>query len=144
MKILISTKVNQSLLSVWEGFDLNLFKVLSPPFLPIEIKEFGGCLKGDKVHLILDFIFFKQNWISDITEQNSTDSSIYFVDQGSTLPFFLKYWHHKHQLIKHENGTIILDDIDFKTPFLLTDYLMYPLIYLQFLYRKPIYKRIFK
>lgn len=144
MKILISTKVNQSLSNVWEGFNLELFKVLSPPFPPVEIKEFGGCLKGDKVHLRLNFILFKQDWISDIIEQQSSENSIYFIDKGSTLPFFLKYWQHKHSLIRHESGTIIQDDITFKTPFLLTDILFYPLMYLQFLYRKPIYKRIFQ
>ena len=143
MKINIETKVNQSLQTVWQGFDLALFKKLSPPFPPVEIKEFGGCLKGDKVHLRLNFLLFKQDWISDIIDQQTTEQEIFFIDRGSKVPFFLAEWHHKHRLIKDDSGTIIRDEITFKTPFLLTNYIFYPLIYLQFLYRKPIYRKIF-
>jgi ligand-binding SRPBCC domain-containing protein len=144
MNIKISTKVNQSLLKVWEGFNLELFSKLAPPFPPVEVKEFGGCLKGDKVHLELNFILFKQDWISDIVEQNRTESEIYFIDEGTNLPFFLRYWKHKHRLVKENEGTIIIDDITFKTPTILTDYLFYPLMYLQFFYRKPIYRKVFE
>lgn len=143
MNIKISTKVNQSLLKVWEGFNLELFSTLAPPFPPVKVKEFGGCLKGDKVHLELNFLLFKQDWISDITDQKRTESEIYFIDEGTKLPFFLSYWKHKHRLLKDEDGTNIIDEISFKTPTVLTDYLFYPLMYLQFLYRKPIYKRVF-
>lgn len=144
MNIKISTKVNQSLLKVWEGFNLELFSKLAPPFPPVVVKEFGGCLKGDKVHLELNFILFKQDWISDIVDQKRTESEIYFIDEGTKLPFFLKYWQHRHRLVKDDEGTLIIDDITFKTPTILTDFLFYPLMYLQFLYRKPIYKKVFK
>jgi ligand-binding SRPBCC domain-containing protein len=144
MNIKISTKVNQSLLKVWEGFNLELFSKLAPPFPPVEVKEFGGCLKGDKVHLELNFILFKQDWISDIIDQKRTESEIYFIDEGTKLPFFLIYWQHRHRLVKDDEGTMIIDDITFKTPTILTDYLFYPLMYLQFLYRKPIYKKVFE
>lgn len=144
MNIKISTKVNQSLLKVWEGFNLELFSKLAPPFPPVVVKEFGGCLKGDKVHLELNFILFKQDWISDIVDQKRTESEIYFIDEGTKLPFFLKYWQHRHRLVKDNQGTLIIDDITFKTPTILTDFLFYPLMYLQFLYRKPIYKKVFE
>ena len=144
MNIKISTKVNQSLSKVWEGFNLELFTKLAPPFPPVEVKEFGGCLKGDKVHLELNFILFKQDWISDIIDQKRTESEIYFIDEGTKLPFFLSYWQHRHRLVKNGESTIIIDDITFKTPTILTDYLFYPLMYLQFLYRKPIYKKVFE
>lgn len=143
MNIKISTKVNQSLLKVWEGFDLELFSKLAPPFPPVEVKEFGGCLKGDKVHLELNFLLFRQDWISDIIDQAQTESEIYFVDKGTKLPFFLRYWQHRHRMVKDGDGTTIIDDITFRTPSILTDYLFYPLLYLQFLYRKPIYRKVF-
>jgi ligand-binding SRPBCC domain-containing protein len=47
-------------------------------------------------------------------------------------------------MVKDDEGTIIIDDITFRTPSILTDYLFYPLLYLQFLYRKPIYKKVFR
>jgi ligand-binding SRPBCC domain-containing protein len=143
MNIIISTKVNQSLPNVWEGFNLDLFSKLAPPFPPVSVRQFDGCMKGDKVHLELNFILFKQDWISDIIDQNTSESEIYFIDEGSKLPFFLSYWKHRHRMVKDAKGTIIIDDITFKTGFVLTDYLFYPLMYLQFLYRKPIYRKVF-
>ena len=144
MNIKISTKVNQSLPKVWEGFNLALFSKLAPPFPPVKVKEFGGCLKGDKVHLELNFLLFKQDWISDIIDQRRTETEIYFIDEGTKLPFFLSYWQHHHRMVKDGEGTIIIDDITFNTPTILTDYLFYPLMYLQFLYRKPIYRKVFE
>lgn len=144
MNIKISTKVNQSLPKVWEGFNLALFSKLAPPFPPVKVKAFGGCLKGDKVHLELDFLLFKQDWISDIIDQKRTESEIYFIDEGTKLPFFLSYWRHRHGMVKDGEGTIIIDDITFQTPTILTDYLFFPLMYLQFMYRKPIYRKVFE
>ncbi len=144
MRIVIKTLVEQAPSSVIEGFTRELFLKLNPPFPPVVLKEFGGCKKGDKVVLELNFIFFKQTWISDITDDQATNDEIYFVDEGIKLPFFLKTWKHRHRLVNRANQTLIIDDIQFTTPTLLTNYLLYPALYLQFLYRKPIYKRIFK
>lgn len=139
------TKVNQNFLLVKEGFNEELFLSLNPPFPPVKLKEFGGCEKGNRVHLELNFIFFKQDWISIITYSNTSDAVFEFIDEGTQLPFFLKYWKHHHIVVKIDGGhSFIIDDIEFKSPFLLMDYLLYPVLWLQFVYRKPIYKRIFK
>lgn len=100
-------------------------------------------MTGDVVSLELNFILFKQVWNSDIIDQQTTDDEIYFIDQGTKLPFFLKAWHHKHRLIRQGTGTVIADEITFRTPNSLLDYVMYPLMWAQFAYRKPIYKRVF-
>jgi ligand-binding SRPBCC domain-containing protein len=161
MKLLLKTLVRQSLPQVWAGFDRNLFEKLAPPFPPVEVVRFDGCAKGDIVHLRLNFLFFKQDWISDITDQQTTGmpdhgmpdhgmpdhpNEIFFVDEGRKLPFFLRYWHHRHRLVRdaETGGTVVIDDITFRTPTLLTDWLFYPLLWLQFAYRKPIYKRVFR
>ncbi|WP_425636884.1 SRPBCC family protein [Algoriphagus yeomjeoni] len=143
MKINLSTQVNQDYLSVKNGFDETLFTKLSPPFPPVKLARFDGSEVGDLVSLELNFIFFKQKWTSEISESNTTESEYYFVDIGTILPFFLKKWRHKHRIIKNGNQTIIRDEIDFSAPFGLATILLYPAIYLQFLYRKPIYKKIF-
>lgn len=148
MHILLKTPVEQPLPAVWAGFNRSLFKQLSPPFPPVKIIRFDGCLPGDIVHLELNFLLFRQDWISRITEQQTTDDEIFFVDEGTQLPFFLRYWQHHHRLQRLAAGTghqtLVIDDITFKTPFRLTDYLFYPLMWLQFAYRKPIYKRVFR
>lgn len=144
MHLILKTIVNQSLPQVWAGFDRSLFGKLSPPFPPVNVLRFDGCQKGDIVHLQLNFLLFRQDWISDITDQQETSDEIYFIDEGRKLPFFLAYWQHRHRLVRAGNRTIIIDDITFRTPSRLTDWLFYPLLWLQFTYRKPIYRRVFR
>lgn len=144
MHLLLKTYVHQSLPTVWAGFDRSLFNQLSPPFPPVDVIRFDGCRSGDVVHLKLNFLLFRQDWISVITDQQTSPDEIYFIDQGTRLPFFLTKWHHRHRLVSNPaGGTFIVDDIRYQTPFWLTDYLLFPLMWLQFAYRKPIYKRIF-
>ncbi|GAB2569308.1 SRPBCC family protein [Spirosoma areae] len=148
MRLVLKTSVDQSLPTVWAGFNRTLFEQLAPPFPPVKVVRFDGCLPGDVVHLRLNFFLFRQDWISLIVDQQTTDDAIYFIDQGTRLPFFLTRWHHRHHLQRVPAGTtggqtIITDDITFKTPFGLTDYLLYPFLWLQFACRKPIYRRLF-
>jgi ligand-binding SRPBCC domain-containing protein len=144
MHLKIKTVVKQNYLKVKTGFTKELFLSLNPPFPPVVLKEFGGCEKSDIVHLRLNFILFKQDWISEIT-YDRTDAKVFeFIDEGKKLPFFLKSWKH-HHLVNNIDGerSEIVDDIHFKTPFMLMDYLMYPVLWLQFAYRKPIYRKLF-
>jgi ligand-binding SRPBCC domain-containing protein len=144
MKLTLRTPVQSSLSTVWEGFDETLFKKLSPPFPPVRLLRFDGSQPGDVVSLELNFLLFRQKWTSHITEQQATEQEIYFIDEGRELPFFLTYWRHKHRLIRTRNqGTLIVDEIEYRTPFLLFDYLMYPLLWVQFAYRGPVYQRVF-
>ncbi len=143
MNIRLQTSVNQSAKEVWTGFNKDLFLKLSPPFPKVRLLQFDGSIKGDRVGLELNFGIFKQKWISDITDNGENDKEIYFVDQGTVLPFFLKKWKHRHILLKKDTGSDIIDEIYFTTGYLLTDLLMYPGLYLQFLYRKPIYRKFF-
>jgi ligand-binding SRPBCC domain-containing protein len=146
MEIIIKTYVNQPLQSVWQGFDENLFVKLAPPFPPVRLLRFDGSEKGNEVHLELNFLLFRQTWVSLITENVKTDDQIYFVDEGIKLPFFIKYWKHRHRIIKHIDkgkGTqsLIIDEVEFKS---WLGWLIYPVLYFQFWYRKGIYEEIFK
>jgi ligand-binding SRPBCC domain-containing protein len=82
--------------------------------------------------------------VSKITDSYYSVAESYFIDEGTQLPFFLKYWKHKHRIVKNGSESKIIDEIEFRTPTILTDYIFYPILYLQFLYRKPIYRKIFK
>ncbi len=144
MKIHLETPVEQGYLDVKSGFNESLFKKLSPPFPPVKLLRFDGSKTGDLVTLELNFIFFKQKWISEITEDKTTDLEFYFIDEGIELPFFLKKWKHKHRVISTGIGSIIRDEIDFEGPFGILTYLLYPALWLQFSFRIPIYKRIFR
>ncbi|WP_114748405.1 SRPBCC family protein [Pleomorphovibrio marinus] len=145
MKIKISTPVQQHYLKVKALFDENLFKVLNPPFPPVKLLRFDGSDIGDTVVLELNFILFKQKWVSKITDNKTSDNEFYFIDKGVELPFFLGSWEHKHIIIrKGENESEIRDEIEYEGKMGLMSILLYPLLYGQFLYRRPIYKRYFK
>jgi ligand-binding SRPBCC domain-containing protein len=144
MNITIQTSVKASLSGVVKGFNQDLFLKLNPPFPPVRLLQFDGCLKGDHVRLELNFLLFKQDWHSEITESHATESEFYFIDEGRKLPFFLKSWRHKHIIRKENSGAVIIDDITYTTGTLLTDFLFYPALLGQFIYRKPVYKRVFK
>lgn len=144
MKINISTKVEKSYLEVKEDFNDSLFLKLNPPFPPVKLLRFDGSSKGDIVILELNLLLFKQKWVSEITDDHTDDQEFYFIDEGTTLPFFLKKWKHKHRIIKQEKGTIIKDEIEYQGPVGILTLLLYPVLYLQFLYRKPVYQKIFR
>jgi len=143
MKILIKTNVEQDYHKVWKGFNQDLFLALKPPFPPMELRRFDGSETGDEVHIRLGIGAMSQDWNAKIVEHGSDEKEYYFIDKGSTLPFFLKDWTHRHRILKDGNASIIIDDIEYKTPFLLTDYIMFPLMYFQFWMRKPIYAKVF-
>ncbi|MBN8826507.1 MULTISPECIES: hypothetical protein [unclassified Spirosoma] len=149
MRFILKTQVDQPLPKVWEGFNRALFEQLTPAFPPVKVVRFDGCLQDDLVHLQLNFFLFRQDWISRIIDQKTSAEEIFFVDKGVRLPFFLTYWEHHHRLQRLPSGqksrkqTVIIDDITFRTPFKLTDYLFYFVLKGQFACRKPVYRRIF-
>lgn len=140
----IKTVVEQDYKTVFERFDEDLFLALKPPLLPLTLNRFDGSMKGDEVHITLGKGALSQDWNALIVEQAELADEIYFIDVGSKLPFFLKDWKHKHRIVKEGEGAMIIDDISYKTPFFLMDYLMFPVLYLQFWARKPVYTRYFK
>lgn len=145
MNIRIVTNIGtNSKETVFASFDRKLFLQLAPPFPKLNLVRFDGCTKGNEVHLETDFIVFKQKWVSLIVENGATENEIYFVDEGTTLPFPLKNWRHKH--IVHQTGSSveIEDNITFSTKTKVADILLYLPLYLLFLYRKPVYKRFFR
>jgi ligand-binding SRPBCC domain-containing protein len=144
MKINIKTKVEQDYLEVKEGFTKDLFLKLNPPFPPVKLLRFDGCRRGDKVSLELNFILFKQTWTSIITSDRTDDQEFFFVDEGKKLPFFLRFWKHKHRVLRQDSGSVIVDEINFSARLKILSPLLYPALYAQFWYRKPIYKKIFR
>lgn len=144
MRIIITTEVASSHKAVSEGFNEALFLALKPPLMPLKLHRFDGCEKGDEVHIELGIAPLSQKWNALIVEHGETDQEIYFVDRGVELPFFLKTWEHRHRIVALTKGrSQIIDDFDYTTPIGFMDYLMYPIIYLQFWLRKPVYRRIF-
>lgn len=143
MNLKLTTIVNGNYKVVMSRFDRDLFEALTPKQGQLEIVEFTGSKKGDRVHLrFLSPI--KADWVSLITEDGVNEQQAYFVDEGETLPFPLRYWHHRHVVEKvTEDTSRIVDDITFKGPNALVTLLMYPAIFIGFYPRKRIYRAYF-
>jgi ligand-binding SRPBCC domain-containing protein len=139
----ISTEVDGNFRAVFQGFSRDLFLRLNLPLPPVKLLRFDGMGVGDEVHLELNFIFFRQRWISRITAFEESENEIFFVDEGIQLPFFLQSWRHCHRIVDRQGQATIIDEITFQAPNRLLSLLLLPTLYLQFLYRKPIYKRFF-
>ncbi len=145
MRIEIETLVNGNYKQVSKRFDKELFLALKPPLVQLDLKVFDGCEKGDRVEMELGILGVKQVWKSLITEHGLSEEKSYFVDEGVLLPPPLRKWKHHHILENvNDTQTKIIDDIQFSTGFALLDLIIYPVMYAQFWYRKPIYKRIFQ
>ncbi len=144
MQLTIQTSVATPFRKVFQLFTKELFIKLSPPFPRVKILHFDGSDTYDHVAVELNFLLFKQHWESVITEKKESKDEIYFIDEGIKLPFFLKKWKHKHRIVqKNAQQTQIIDEIEFQTPFKLLDVLLYPILYFQFAYRRPIYREVF-
>ncbi len=144
MNIILKTKVrNTNHKVVMNGFTRELFERLAPPFPPFVLQKFDGCKTGDDVNLELNFLFFKQQWNSRIIDHGEDSQKTYFVDSGTKLPFFLSFWEHHHIIEQNNQDVIIIDDIRFRIkPWILIPFVM-PGLLLVFLYRKPVYKKVF-
>ena len=143
MRIIIKTKVARNYRKVFQGFDINLFMKLKPPFIGLNVKRFDGCAKGDVVQVEINLLGFKQNWTSVITEQVQNEHEIFFIDEGTILPKPLKYWKHKHIIENSVDSSIIIDDITYQSGSILIDFLLFPAFFIQFFYRKPVYRSYF-
>lgn len=144
VRIIIKTQVEQQWAEIQKGFNEELFLQLNPPFPKVKIAQFDGSKKGDQVSMELNFGLWKDHWTSLITHDKTHDSGFDFIDEGTKLPFPFRYWRHHHIVEKNITGSVIIDDITFKSPLKLLDVLLYPLLYAQFLYRRPVYKRLFR
>lgn len=144
MRVKIQTKVRKNYIEVFQGFDIHLFMKLKPPLVGLNVKRFDGCKKGDIVSVELSILGTKQTWISEITENAEKTNEIFFIDEGKVLPSPLRYWKHKHVIQKSIDSSVIIDDIRYSTNSKILDFLLFPLIFLQFYYRKPVYKSYFK
>jgi ligand-binding SRPBCC domain-containing protein len=144
VRIHLKTNVCGDHREVLAGFDEKLFRRLAPPFPRLRLLRFDGSRPGDRVEIELLTGLKRFRWTSLITERQVTDQEAWFTDQGQQLPPPLRYWRHRHLVTNRGNGASTIHDIiDYRTSFRLLDGLLYPLLWAQFAYRKPVYRRVF-
>lgn len=142
MKFTIRTEIQLNYLKIFQQFNLDLFKHLKPPLMPLNVIRFDGCKPGDLV--MLEVGPLKQKWTSKIVETIDNDNETGFVDIGERLPFPFKEWRHCHRIIRlSDNKSIISDEIEYSSGNIILDTILYIPMYLQFLTRVPQYKSFF-
>ncbi len=143
MRITIKTRVEQDYRKVFQAFDIHLFMKLKPPLIGLNVLRFDGCKKGDEVHVEINILGFKQKWIALVTSQGEDEKEIFFIDEGVLLPKPLKYWKHTHKIENSIDSSIIIDDICYKSGNKIVDFLLFPAFFIQFYFRKPVYRSFF-
>lgn len=148
MKFKLVTKVGGKYREVFQQFDKELLLKLTPPGMQAELKRYDEpTAVGSVVELkVTIFGLIKQEWENDITAYEENDRECYFVDEGRVLPWPLKSWRHKHLVRKAvgEDGSEcveIVDDIAYSAGGWTA--LIHPVVWMQFAYRKPLYRKFF-
>ena len=146
MHVILRTAVAQPPAQVMAGFTRELFIALAPPFPKLRLLRFDGCRTGDQVEIELDTLVKRLLWTSLIVDDGQlADGTLFFVDEGQTLPPPLRYWRHRHLIQPGpQGGSIIVDDLEYRTATPALDALLYPAMWAQFAWRKPIYRRWFR
>ncbi|ALJ01324.1 SRPBCC family protein [Rufibacter tibetensis] len=143
MKLHLQIPVAQNHRAVLEGFTVDLFQALSPPFPRLKILRFDGSFPGDRVEIELQAGPIKPRWTSLITEREEHNQEAWFVDVGQELPAPLTYWRHKHLITQEGSHSVIHELIEFRTNSRILDLLLYPVMYAQFSLRGPVYRKFF-
>ena len=146
MRVILRTAVAQPPAQVMAGFTRELFLALAPPFPKMKLRRFDGCRAGDQVEIELDTVVKKLPWTSLITDDGVLPNGThFFVDEGQILPPPLRYWQHRHLMEPGpKGGCLIVDNLEYRTASKLLDILIYPAMWAQFAWRRPIYRRWFR
>jgi ligand-binding SRPBCC domain-containing protein len=142
MHFKISTRIATPFRQEMKGMTKERLLQLNPKFPPYEIVRFDGIYQGAEVHIVLHLAGRKEHWEYLISEVKDTEDSWSFVDESRKQPFFLRSWKHRYTICGDATYTKVTDQLEFRARFFLLDLLLYPWLYLHFLYRKPVYRKI--
>lgn len=145
MKFKVKTEVAGDHRKVYSGFTKSLLQRLVPPGMRLRLDRYDEPTRvGGRVHIHVTILgLIRQQWENVITEVVEGEEACWFVDEGEKLPFPLRYWRHRHVVEAHEGHSRIVDDVEYKAGNLLLTWLMFPVVYLQFVARKPGYRKAF-
>ena len=145
MRLTLRTAVAQPPAQVLAGFTRALFEALAPPFPKLRVLRFDGCRTGDEVVIELDTGVTTLSWTARIVDHGvRPDGTHFFVDEGQALPPPLRFWRHRHLIEPGPSGgSVVVDALEYRTAAPLLDALLYPALWAQFAWRKPIYRRWF-
>ena len=114
--------------------DINNLKRISPPGFKVEILHVSGHPKtGTRIELSIKKLLITLHWTVLITDFKANQ---YFVDFQEKGPF--AKWIHRHEFHLHEEGTELIDVLEYELP-------LYPISWpLQKFIVLPQFKKMFK
>lgn len=106
------TSMDHHIDEVWPFFSNanNLVRISSYPKVSLQANP--STVKGDRLHLILNFGLFRLNWLLVIQEVHERS---FFVDEALRIPFPFRAWRHTHSFIQQSDSTVMQDKIEFES-----------------------------
>lgn len=145
MKLYFETPIDLPFEKVRDRFTKDLFLALAPGTIPFRLVRFDGCEKGNIVQIKLGPKFLSQDWMSEITFEETNASGWSFIDEGKVLPWPLRYWKHHHRVdMITPTQCKIVDDITYDCSSRLLNLVMKPFLWSAFSIRPKRYKEFFK
>lgn len=145
MRLLFEVKISANFLKIKSLFNRDLFLSLKPVGVRMDLVRFDGCSPGNEVHLCLNSMGIKQEWVSVITSEKQNEKEWSFVDEGKLLPWPLASWKHHHRVLYlDDNSSQIIDDITFECVHSWMNALMYPVLWSTFAIRPARYRKFFQ
>ncbi|MBT8221442.1 MAG: hypothetical protein KJP00_16560 [Bacteroidia bacterium] len=136
--------MKESIDIVIHNFGEELFLALMPKILPVQLLAYDGDRVGGLVQIQMGVPPIEGIWVSKIISRSQRTDGLQFVDVGVELPFPLVNWRHQHVIKKDSGGrTVIIDDITYSTGSKFWDAITYPILYMMFAMRKPLYRKYF-
>lgn len=145
MRLKIVTQVMGDYKKVFSGFDHSLLLKLSPPGFRVQLlKADPPEMAGGRIALKVTILgLIHQDWENEFSQYEIGESECHFVDEGRKMPFPIKRWRHDHRVQRDGDHARIVDDVTYSSGLLVVDWLLYPVMWMQFAYRRPIYRRHF-
>ena len=118
---------------------------LTPPQIRIKIEKLSEIKMGEgtSIHVTLKlFRFLKFRWITKITQWKPPEN---FIDTQPKGPY--KSWKHTHNFVPKDNGTLIVDHVEYIVPGWIFEPIIFKLIVRRnlvalFEHRQKTYKQI--
>ncbi|MFM2375938.1 MAG: hypothetical protein RLZZ165_1035 [Bacteroidota bacterium] len=145
MRFQTVTRVKGNFQKVFAEFDHSLLLKLTPPGFRVQLlRADPPAMEGGRIVLQVTILgILRQHWENAFSAHETGDEECHFVDEGVTLPFPLKRWRHDHRVLRDGENARIVDDVTYSSGLRLLDWLLYPIMWMQFAYRMPIYRKHF-
>jgi ligand-binding SRPBCC domain-containing protein len=143
MRFVLRTAVGQPPDEVFPVFgEASFVESLAPGFMGLKVVKIGLEL-GDEIEVRFTKLGPRTPWTSRIDELDNGPDGIRFVDRSGQIPWPLAWLHHHHGFLVHGEGTLLVDDVRFRTRPAFIGIFVWPVLRLSFGLRRGAYRKRF-